>query len=1188
MELRLRAWRQVAVIRRWFWMGIVWMPCILICQQTSINFRKVDIPQYGGDVFDGTIDDQGFLWLCVVEGVYRYNGIEFTLFTNIPGDSTSLTSGRPSTAHYGGHQDLWIGTNYGGVSRLDLTTYRFKTFKHSRTDPQTLGGNNIGGIYVENEDIAWVGSNDFCLNRIDIRQGIVRRYFPDTEFKDRRFSNYLGKIVPDQTDENILWVGSPHGVYRFDKHTGVFRLFAYEAYNRNYKSYPVGVYADQHGIIWATSIDGYVRIDPERETIDHFRIAEEAWDVHTGWIGTDIRQFSDHELIVVNQRHGLIIHDQQLGEWHLVNRDPALGRGASFYLKDQAGNQWIDSHGLLHATPREKNSTFISLRKFPGYGWARAILPVVGNNSIYVGTEAGAGLFYADPTTREVEAFIYRIDEKYRTDVHMRELAWHSDSTIFIASDGGLLHFDPATKKYKLIELPSGDWNDLTSVCTCNGRIWVSDQKGNLLALEPKAAEYPPVHSLDMGATITDLQCVDRNLWVGTEAGLALYAMADSIPDWYLLDIHITEILPEQDTLWVASFGEGLFQLDMQNGSILKQHINELSRGTNNIYHFTRARNGHLWLNTDGGATSYNPATGLFVNYIEMSLGQRSPIIQLPNGMLASGAFKSLRFFYAEDYARRGIPPKPYFTRIYIANRQERFDKAPDLIRQIKLRPHERELILEYSAINHNTIPATDFAYRITGLVDEWQNLGHQQYVTLDNLKSGTYRFELKAINAYGGESEYIKSLEILVVPPVPQRWWFLLLMAVLAMTSIWAGFLHIRKRARRKIQTDTIEYFSNSRYAENSVDEILWDVARNVISRLRYEDCVVYLVDPASQMLVQKAAYGDKNPKGREIKNPLSIPMGHGIVGHAARVQQPVLVPDVSKDSRYIMDMEIKGAELAVPIVHQGITIGVIDSEHSQKGFFTASDADVLLRIAKESAHKIATAQAAELIRQREVELLNVQKGIAELKLTALQAQMNPHFIFNSLNSINWYILKNKPTEASLFLTKFSKLVRLILDNSRNLTIPLDKELEALRLYLDLESMRFEDTFDYEIQADESIDQEEVLIPPLILQPFVENAIWHGFMNKSSKGHLVIQIYPESGHLKCIVQDDGIGRRASLRLKKDQDPRYESKGMKLTTDRIRLLHKNYLKDDMIRVIDLVDQHGEAIGTRVEVMLPYE
>ena len=140
-------------------------------------------------------------------------------------------------------------------------------------------------------------------------------------------------------------------------------------------------------------------------------------------------------------------------------------------------------------------------------------------------------------------------------------------------------------------------------------------------------------------------------------------------------------------------------------------------------------------------------------------------------------------------------------------------------------------------------------------------------------------------------------------------------------------------------------------------------------------------------------------------------------------------------------------------------------------------------------------------------------QKG-TELEMQALRAQMNPHFIFNSLNSINWFIQQNNRAQASEYLTKFSKLVRLILQNSKASLIPLESELESLALYLELEAMRFDYHFSYKISVPPDMDISMLKVPPLIIQPYVENAIWHGLMHKEEKGQLEIEVNEEDGQL--------------------------------------------------------------------------
>jgi sensor histidine kinase YesM len=163
--------------------------------------------------------------------------------------------------------------------------------------------------------------------------------------------------------------------------------------------------------------------------------------------------------------------------------------------------------------------------------------------------------------------------------------------------------------------------------------------------------------------------------------------------------------------------------------------------------------------------------------------------------------------------------------------------------------------------------------------------------------------------------------------------------------------------------------------------------------------------------------------------------------------------------------------------------------------------------------------------------QVAELKQKATELEMQALRAQMNPHFVFNSLNSINRFILKKQGAEASEYLTKFSKLIRMILNSSANVAVSLAEDLEALRLYLELESLRFDNKFNYKIECDPEMDADQIQVPPMLLQPFVENAIWHGLMNKEGEGHVWINISQENSTLLCTITDDGIGRKKAAEL---------------------------------------------------------
>lgn len=219
----------------------------------------------------------------------------------------------------------------------------------------------------------------------------------------------------------------------------------------------------------------------------------------------------------------------------------------------------------------------------------------------------------------------------------------------------------------------------------------------------------------------------------------------------------------------------------------------------------------------------------------------------------------------------------------------------------------------------------------------------------------------------------------------------------------------------------------------------------------------------------------------------------------------------------------------------------------------------------------------------------LEANKQTLQLELRSLRSQMNPHFIFNSLSSIHRYIWSNNQEEASDYLTKFSRLMRLILDNTQHTFVTLNKELESLRLYLDLESLRCNGIFEYHIRLDPAINDEEVLIPPMILQPYVENAIWHGLVHKQAdKGLLDIEIMLRGRSLVCTITDNGIGRRKAMEIKEKKGHTHNSVGMKVTEGRIDLIRKINNKEAKVTVTDLEDTDGQPAGTKVTIYLPAE
>ncbi|MEZ0485178.1 sensor histidine kinase [Fibrella aquatica] len=210
-------------------------------------------------------------------------------------------------------------------------------------------------------------------------------------------------------------------------------------------------------------------------------------------------------------------------------------------------------------------------------------------------------------------------------------------------------------------------------------------------------------------------------------------------------------------------------------------------------------------------------------------------------------------------------------------------------------------------------------------------------------------------------------------------------------------------------------------------------------------------------------------------------------------------------------------------------------------------------------------------------------EKRLAEVEMLALRSQMNPHFLFNSLNTIEYFVLKGDEANATRYLSSFSRLLRLILNHSNEETVRLSEELTGLKLYLELESSRFDENFRYTIEVDSAVAQDDVIIPPLLLQPFVENAIWHGLQHslRADKRLWVRVMLVSEALIQFEIEDNGIGREAAGQLKSRLSTRRTSLGMNITQQRIDLFNRNYPAQLHVQLIDL-SQNGQ-LGTIVRI-----
>lgn len=349
--------------------------------------------------------------------------------------------------------------------------------------------------------------------------------------------------------------------------------------------------------------------------------------------------------------------------------------------------------------------------------------------------------------------------------------------------------------------------------------------------------------------------------------------------------------------------------------------------------------------------------------------------------------------------------------------------------------------------------------------------------------------------------------------------------------------------------------YFSNSIHIKNNEDEILWDLAKNCIAKLGFVDCVVYLVDYDTNQLIQKAAYGPKNPRSNEIHNPIRISLGEGISGSVAKSGIAEIVEDTSKDLRYLEDDKYRLSEICVPIKVNNEVLGVIDCEHPEKDYFTPQHLRILSAIASICAFKIQNIRSDIKIKMEQEKLFNLREEMVQLKLKAFRSQMNPHFIFNALSGIQYFVTTSNKKQALTYLSVFSKLMRFYLQHFEKETVSLSDEIAMLNNYLILQKLRYEEQFDYSMNLKGNVGS-DATIPSFILQTLFENIIEHAVYNQYK--NYAIEIHFKIKKQQVLVNIN-FKHDANKTGKIAYTPIYRDKLMKWQ-DQVRFLNrsKNY------------------------------
>jgi ligand-binding sensor domain-containing protein/putative methionine-R-sulfoxide reductase with GAF domain len=1160
-------------------------------------------------------DSAGFLWMATRSGLNRFNGNRFVQYhstddpKSLPGDELMslyrLDDHRLAVVGSGVH----IVDTRNGLHKNLFIPYKDQryAFKFNMTIQAT--GDREGNVFVlSRSGFYQFADNDSLVYRFD--------YYPDSLIAVKHLV-FGGKIL--ELDDHRLLIVSIDGLFVYDKRNKGFRKLRHDDFPPladflSYPRVPFEFFQLKPGIFFI--------YDPVKRLISYIdlhkrrmNILSAAWPKglnEVGWrsrlIGIDSLTF-----LVTLQQSGLV----RISFDRNKEKPPAISPVSE--LSEYVCNDILNDHGnrLIIAT----NKGLLRQQVYPPNVQTGDItghveladasfddvIPLA--NKVYAATH-GAGLAVFSKSDLRFEKLIGFSNPLTN---NISSLLLMPDKSILVGSAYTPLIFSPRT----------GNSMQLTPPGWIKSRYWVHninrDSKDNIWISAHRIYRFKiATHSFDLlpdlpkllDAPVAIEEDKEGNIWMARH-GLARFNIALQKYDRYIDSFPFIKIPDKQvdiftidrnNTIWIGVHNNGLIAYSPISGSF--RHFTKKNGLANDQVSSLYNLNDKLWIASYTGISSIDIENFSVRNYGPQDGFPISPVnrgsrfyYDSTDHLLYIGFADAIARFDPSVMAASVAAPRVFIESVVVDGKQALYLPGT----QISTSWNDRQLHITIGNINFFDGYTQRFAYRfVNNGNDPWIELGKETSFSVSGLSQGHHRLEVRVSSSSNRWPAQFINLDIIVAAPFWLRPWFF---ALCGLIILWLVYLLVRWRtsvARRKEMVNTqieklraedykaqfeleqiTHYFSSSLAGKKTEEDILSDVAARLIGRMNYEECIIYLWNRDKTKMVQRAAHGPKGQDGFIQTADFEVKPGQGIVGHVINTKKPLLVSDTRKDPRYRVDDCFRLSELTVPIIHNDELLGVIDSEHSQPNYFNERDIKIMTTIATLLGNKLKQLESEQSLEAKQRELTSINQQLAEAKLSALQAQMNPHFVFNALNSIKRMILEGDNDTASRYLSKFALMIRMTLEHSRETFVTLQDNIQYLKAYLEMERLRFDHTFSYLINMDESIDDEEISFPTMMIQPIVENAIWHGLMSAETDKKLKICFTSSNNRVRCVVEDNGIGIRQSEKLRQKSRSVHRSVGLENLRKRVHIMNEKYRTDCTLSIIDLLEAGEQDPGTRV-------
>ncbi len=1161
-------------------------------------------------------DTMGFLWIATRSGLNRFNGHRFLQYHSTD-DAGSLPSEElMGICRLDDHQLAMIGS---GVHIVNTKTGQRRNLFIPYKDPRssfkfnmTLQaiGDAAGNIFVLSRSGFYHFRQDSLEYRFD--------YYPDSLVAVNHLV-FGGKML--ELDDHRLLITSIDGLYLYDKSIKNFHKLRDKeipalARFLSYPQVPFGFIQIGPGRMFV--------YDPVNRLLHYLNmrgnknvVVSAPWPKgldDAGWRSRLIVQ-DDHTFLVTLQQAGLV--QIRLDSSH--TDPPVISPVAA--LKEYLCNDLLLDHEqrLLIATNKgllrqRLSSSTVQTGRMPGYHQlAEAAFDdvVAMGDKVYAATR-GSGLAVFNKAGLQFEKLLHFATADSLGLDNITALQPMQDKTIVVGTATIPFIFYPQTGRHSALVppgwIPSQYW--VQNINRDNhDDLWISAHRIYRYRASTRSFDSLPGLPRLLDAPVAIEEDVEGNIWMARH-GLARYnrrlqqydRYIDTFPFIKIPDKQVTAFtFDNHHTIWISVQNNGLVAYSPQTGSF--RHFTKRNGLPHDQLSALYYLDGKVWMAGYSGISSMDINNHEIRNYGPEDGFPASPVnrgsrfyYDSAQHLLYIGFADAIACFDPSVIAGSAMTPRIFIEQVMISGGPSTYLPG----NAISTSWNRRQLNIAVGTINFFDGATQRYAYRLADAEEgAWVELGTASSFSISGLSPGRHRLEVRVSPDSHRWPAQIATLDINVAGPFWLSTWFII---VSGLVLLWFVYRLVRWRtsvARKKEMVNTqmeklraddykaqfeleqiTHYFSTSLAGKRTEDEILSDVAERLIGSLHYEDCIIYLWNRDKTQLVQRAAYGPKSVNGVVKTTGFTVSPGQGIVGHVVTTGKPLVVNDTRKDPRYRVDDCFRLSELTVPIIHNGELLGVIDSEHSQAHYFNDRHVKMMTTIATLLGNTLKQLEADQSLQAKQQELAGINEQLAEARLSALQAQMNPHFVFNALNSIKRMILEGDNDTASRYLSKFALMIRMTLEHSKETFVTLHDNIQYLKAYLDMERLRFDHTFSYGIDMEGAVDAAELLFPSMMIQPLVENAIWHGLMPAEREKRLKVCFQVSDHRLRCIIQDNGIGIRQAAQMRRESRTVHRSVGLENLRKRIHILNEKYHTACTLSIVDLQEAGGPQTGTK--------